>query len=324
MIIMRALSRQLPVPALVAALAIACAACGSSSTPGTTPSSPAAASSASGGSFPATIAAANGAVRVRARPKAIISLSPTVTEMLYAIGAGSQVKAVDADSNYPPQAPRTKLSGLSPNVEAIVADKPDLVVESYDTGNLTKRLAAFSIPVLELPSPSQLSGVYSELTQLGAATGHVAQARSEDARLRTQIAAIVAAAPHPTRPITYYYELDNTYYSLTSGTFVGHLLGLLGMKSIADAAKGAAAAGGYPQLSSEYILRSNPDYILLADTVCCHQSAATVAARPGWSSLAAVKDGHVIPLNDDVASRWGPRIVDLLRTVATALAKHNQ
>jgi cobalamin transport system substrate-binding protein len=323
MIIMRVLSRQLPVPALAAALVIACAACGSSA-PGTAASSPAAASSAGGGTFPATIAAANGTVHVPARPRAIISLSPTVTEMLYAIGAGSQVKAVDSDSTYPPKAPRTKLSGLSPNVEAIVADKPDLVVESYDTGNLTKRLAAFHIPVLELPAPAQLSGVYSEFTQLGAATGHLAQARSEDARLRTQIAAIVAAAPHPTRPVTYYYELDNTYYSLTSNTLVGHMLGLLGMKSIADAAKGAASAGGFPQLSSEYILRANPDYIVLADTICCHQSAATLAQRPGWAGLAAVKDGHVIPLNDDIASRWGPRIVDLLRTVAAALAKQHQ
>jgi iron complex transport system substrate-binding protein len=140
--------------------------------------------------------------------------------------------------------------------------------------------------------------------------------------IRRQIAAIAAAAPHPAKPITYYYELDQTYYSVTSSTFIGHLLALLGMKSIADAATGAAASGGYPQLSAEYILRSNPDYILLADTVCCHQSAATVAKRPGWASMAAVKDGHVVALNDDVASRWGPRIVDLLRTVATALAKH--
>ena len=113
-------------------------------------------------------------------------------------------------------------------------------------------------------------------------------------------------------------------YSVTSDTFAGHLLGLLGMKSIADAAKGAAAAGGYPQLSAEYILRANPGYILLADTICCHQDAATVAARPGWSGLTAVKQGHIIQLNDDIASRWGPRIVDLLRTVATALAKHGQ
>lgn len=316
---MRALSRQLPVTAL-AALALACAACGSSSSPAASAGTPA----ASGGTFPVTIPAANGTVHIPARPTAIISLAPTLTEMLYAVGAGSQVKAVDMYSDYPPQAPRTKLTGLAPNVEAIVADKPDLVVESGDTGNLTKRLAAFHIPVLELPAPAGLSGVYSELTELGRATGHPAQAATEDALIRRQIAAIVAGMPHHGQPVSYYYELDPTYYSVTSDTFVGHLLGLLGLKSIADAAKGAAAAGGYPQLSSEYILRANPDYIVLADTVCCHQSGVTVARRPGWSSLIAVKDGHVIPLNDDIASRWGPRIVDLLRTVATALAKHGQ
>ena len=93
------------------------------------------------------------------------------------------------------------------------------------------------------------------------------------------------------------------------------------MKSIADQASGAAKSGGYPQLSAEYVIKSNPDYIILADTVCCHQDAATVAKRPGWSSLAAVKAGHIIGLNDDIASRWGPRVTDLLRTVETATAK---
>jgi iron complex transport system substrate-binding protein len=317
---MRALSRQFPTLALAVALAAACAACGG----GQPASTVAAGRPAAAGSYPVTVAAVNGSVHIPARPEAIISLSPALTEMLYAIGAGPQVKAVDADSNYPPQAPRTKLSGLSPNVEAIVADKPDLVVEYADTGNLTKRLAAFGIPVLELPAPAQLSGVYSEFSQLGAATGHAARASSENAMLRTQIAAIAAAAPHPAKPVTYYYELDQTYYSVTSSTFIGHLLALLGMKSIADTAKGAAAAGGYPQLSSEYILRANPGYILLADTVCCHQSAAAVAKRPGWASLSAVRGGHVVALNDDIASRWGPRIVDLLRTVAAALKRGGQ
>ncbi len=321
---MRALSRRLRVLVLAAALAIACAACGSSSSSGTTASATAAAGSASSGTFPVTIAAANGTVHITSRPTAIISLAPALTEMLYAVGAGPQVKAVDMYSDYPPQAPRTKLSGLAPNVEAIVADKPDLVVESGDTGSLTKRLAAFHIPVLELPAPAALPGVYSEFTELGRATGHPAQAATENSQISKQIAAIVASLPHHAQPVSYYYELDQTYYSVTSGTFVGHLLGLLGMKSIADVAKGAAAAGGYPQLSAEYILHANPDYILLADTICCHQSAATVANRPGWSSLTAVKDGHIIPLNDDIASRWGPRIVVLLRTVATALAKQHQ
>jgi iron complex transport system substrate-binding protein len=96
---------------------------------------------------------------------------------------------------------------------------------------------------------------------------------------------------------------------------------MLGLKSIADTATGAASSGGYPRLSPEFIVKARPDYVILADTVCCHQDAATVANRPGWSGLAAVKEGHVIPLNDDIASRWGPRIVDLLRTVAASIPK---
>lgn len=287
-------------------------------------SSPAITTAASAGqsAFPVKITTATGVVRIPSRPDRIISLSPTATEMLYSIGAGRQVKAVDDDSDYPSQAPRTKLSGLDPNVEALVAYKPDLVVISNLTSNvstLAKQLANFSIPVLYQPAPSGLSGVYSEIDQLGEATGHLAQARTEDVKIRGQIAQIVASAHKHRKPVSYYYELDQTFYSVTSSTFVGSLLSLLGMKSIADTASGAAAAGGYPQLSSEFIVRADPGYVILADTVCCRQSATTVAARPGWSGLTAVKDGHVIPLNDDIASRWGPRIVNLLRTVASSM-----
>ena len=313
---MRSLSHRL---AAAAALALSAVACGSSGS--STGSAPGAAGRAA---FPAVIKTANGVVHIRSRPTTIISLSPTATEMLYAIGAGSQVKAVDSDSDYPPQAPMTKLSGLDPNLEAIVAYKPDLVVVSNFTDNfdsLAKHLASFSIPVLYLPAPAGLSGVYSQFDQLGEATGHLAQAEHEDAALRSQISKIVASVPRRAQPLSYYYELDQTYYSVTSSTFIGTLLALLGMKSIADTASGAASSGGYPQLSSEYIVKANPDYVILADTVCCHQNAATAAARPGWSGLTGVKAGHVILLNDDIASRWGPRIVDLLHTVATDITK---
>jgi iron complex transport system substrate-binding protein len=323
--IMRSLTRRLPVLAAAAALAVTAAACGSTQASNTSAtassgsgSSPAA---STGQAFPVSIAAANGRVKVASRPTAILSLSPTATEMLYAIGAGSQVKAVDSLSDYPQQAPRTKLSAYQPNVEAIVAEKPDLVVESGDTGQLTKRLAAFSIPVLELPAPSNFAGEIDEFDELGQATGHVNQAHKEAYRVGTELHQIAAAAPHHATPLTYYYELDQTYYSVTSSTFVGQLLALIGMKSIADQASGAAKSGGYPQLSAEYIIKANPDYIILADTLCCHQDAAAVAKRPGWSGLAAVKAGHIIGLNDDIASRWGPRVSDLLRTVETAIAK---
>jgi iron complex transport system substrate-binding protein len=315
--IMRVLSRRLPALAAVTVLAAACAACGSSQA---TTSSPASSATAAG-RFPVTITAADGTVHLSSRQKAIISLSPTGTEMLYAIGAGGQVKAVDDNSDYPPQAPRTKLSAFDPNVEAIVAYKPDLVIMSGDSAGLVKQFNAFKIPVLELPAAAKLSDVYTQFDELGRATGHVAQAEQEDASLRSQLAKITAAAPRHSAPLSYYYELDQTYYSVTSSTFIGQLLSLLGMKSIADNATGAAAAGGYPQLSAEYIIKANPDYIILADTICCHQSAATVARRPGWPALAAVKAGHVIALNDDIASRWGPRIKDLLNTVETAIAK---
>jgi cobalamin transport system substrate-binding protein len=309
-------ARRLTIVALTAALAVAAAGCGSAASPAKHATSAPATGPANSGAFPVTIKAANGSVHIASRPTAIISLSPSATEMLYAIGAGRQVKAVDDDSDYPPGVPRTRLSGLTPNVEAIVAYKPDLVV-TYNASAPIKRLAALGIPVLELPAPTNLDGVYAEIDQLGMATGLEHQAGAEVTTLRAEISSIVAAVPHHTGPLTYYYELDQTYYSVTSDTFIGKLLALLGMKSIADAAKGAA--DGYPQLSAEYILRANPGYIILADTICCHQDAATVAARPGWSALAAVKDSHVIALNDDIASRWGPRIVDLLEAVLAAI-----
>ena len=282
----------------------------------------ASASASASAAFPVTVHASNGAVRVTARPTAIVSLSPTATEMLYAIGAGSQVKAVDEYSDYPPGTPRTNLDGDDPNVEAIATYKPDLVVVSDEVPGLDKQLADLGIPVLDDPAANNLSQEYAQFEELGKATGHQAEAGAEVAKIKSQIAHIVASVHKPAHPETYYYELDQTYYSATSSTFIGQVLGLLGLHSIADAAKGAAASGGYPQLSGEFVLKSNPDYILLADTICCGQSAATVAARPGWSDLSAVKDGRVLGLNDDIASRWGPRIVTLLSDVAGELRQH--
>jgi iron complex transport system substrate-binding protein len=281
-----------------------------------------AASASSSTAYPLKIAAANGTITISTRPKAIVSLSPTATEMLYAIGAGTQVKAVDSYSDYPKNAPRTSLDALTPNVEAIVAYKPDLVVVSGDTTGLTAQLAKFGIPVLSDPAATTLKQEYQQFDELGLATDHLAQAKAEVARIQGQIRRIVAAAPKQAKPLTYYFELDQTYYSVTSSTFIGQVLGLLHMKSIADAATGAAASGGYPQLSAEYIIRSNPKYIFLADTICCGQTPKKVAKRPGWSVLSAVKGGHVVGLNDDIASRWGPRIVNLLRDVADSLKAH--
>jgi iron complex transport system substrate-binding protein len=294
-------------------LAAACAACSSSAASSSGPSS-----SGSGASFPVTVTTAAGKVHLTSRPDAIVSLSPTTTEMLYAIGAGSQVKAVDADSDYPSDAPITKLSGFEPNAEAIAGYRPDLVVISNNLDGITARLTALSIPVLDLPAAANMSGVYAEFTQLGAATGHVAQAQAEDTKLKAEIATILAGEPKRGRPLTYFYELGaSPYYSVTDSTFIGSVLSLLGMKSIADSATGAAAAGGYPELSPEFIFQANPDYIILSDTGSNGgQDAAAVSARPGWSALTAVQDKHIIVLNADIASRWGPRVAELLQMVA--------
>lgn len=304
----------------VSLLALAVAA--ASALPAVAPAGLTQAGASTAGSFPVTVHAANGKIAIKTRPTAIVSLSPTATEILYAIGAGAQVKAVDSYSDYPTNAPKTQLDGNSPNVEAIAQYKPDLVIMSDEASSVDHQVEALGIPVLSNPAANTLSQAYAQFVELGQATGHVAQAKAEVTKVKGQIARIVASVHKPAHPLTYYWELDQTYYSATSSTFIGQLLGLLGLHSIADAAKGAAAAGGYPQLNGEFILKANPSYIFLADTLCCAQSPATVAARPGWPSLSAVKNGRVLGLNDDIASRWGPRIVVLLSQVAAEMKAH--
>jgi iron complex transport system substrate-binding protein len=248
-------------------------------------------------------------------PTRIISLSPTATEDLFAIGAGMQVVAVDNDSDYPPSAPRTKLSGYTPNAEAVAAYKPDLVVVSYDGNHIVEALKKLKIPVLVEPTASTLDQAYGQIDALGKATGRPMQAESLVASMKKRIAAIVASVPHASPPITVYHELEPDLYSATSKTFIGRIYTMLGLKDIADAAGGAGS--GYPQLSQEFVVAADPRLIVLADTVCCGQTVAKLDARPGWSTVAAVKNGDVLAVNDDVASRWGPRIVDFVAQVAS-------
>ena len=244
----------------------------------------------------------------------IISLSPTATEDLFALGAGKQVIAVDQDSNYPARAPRTSLSGYTPNVEAIANYHPDLVVISYNPDNFASQLKKLGIKVVNLAAAANLKQAYGEILRLGRVTGHTRGATAVVRSMRTHLAAIVAGVPKSRRHLRVYHELDPTYYSATSQTFIGSIYKLFGFRDIADAAGGTG--DGYPQLSAEYIIAKNPQIIVLADTRCCGQTYSTVASRPGWSSISAVEHHHVVLGNDDVASRWGPRIVEFARTVA--------
>jgi iron complex transport system substrate-binding protein len=251
---------------------------------------------------------------------AIISLSPTHTEMLFAIGAGDQVIAVDDQSNYPAEAldKPHDLSGFEPNVEAIAALNPDLVVIADDTKDLTGQLGKLGIAVWVGPAPTSFDDVYTQLEQLGVSTGHVAEAAEVVAQMQTDIAAAVAAAPKLAEPASFYHELDNTLFSVTSNTFIGHVYEQFGMVNIAD---GVEEGNDYPQLNAEYLVTSNPDLIFLADSKCCGESADTVAARPGWDSIAAVQHDGVTVIDDDIASRWGPRLVEFVQAVSAALAK---
>lgn len=139
--------------------------------------------------------------------------------------------------------------------------------------------------------------------------------------MATDIKKIVDGVPRRSKPLSYYYELDPTLYTVTSKTFVGSVFSLFGMTNVADAADPDGTKGGYPQLSQEALVKSNPDTIFLADSKCCAQSPATVAKRAGWSTVTAVRTGQIYALDDDIASRWGPRTVDLARSVADAVAK---
>jgi len=269
------------------------------------------------GKFPVTVAAANGKVTIKKQPRRIVSLSPTATEDLFAIAAGKQVVAVDDQSDYPRRAPRTKLSGLTPNAEAIAKLHPDLVVVQFDANKIVEALGKLGIPVLVEPSATTFGDAYGQIRQLGIATGHRKGAAHLVATMKARIAALVAATPKPSRQLSVYHELTPDFYSATSKTFIGRVYALFGLKNIADAAD--SSGSGYPQLSGEYILSANPDLIVLADTRCCGQSRATVAARPGWSTLTAVRRGTILTVDDSIASRWGPRVVDFVRAVARAV-----
>jgi iron complex transport system substrate-binding protein len=250
-------------------------------------------------------------------PQRIVSLSPTATESLFAIGAGKQVIAVDDQSDYPKRAPRTSLSGFTPNVEAIASYRPDLVVLHGDANDVVAGLRRLGIRVLVLPAAKNLTAAYGQIKQLGAVTGHKRAALAVVNRMKTTIKRALASTPK--RRLSVYHELTPDFYSATSRTFIGGIYKLFGLRNIADAAD--STGSGYPQLSAEYIVSSNPSVIVLADSRCCGQTPSSVGKRPGWSGVAAVRTGSVVAVDDSVASRWGPRIVQFVQAVAKVLRK---
>jgi iron complex transport system substrate-binding protein len=270
-----------------------------------------------------TTAAAEGdaASEKKMAAERIVSLSATATEMLYALGAEDQIVAVDNFSNYPQAAAdfATKIDAFEPSVEAIAELDPTVVLLTYDPGDLQAQLEKLGIKVWIGAAAATLDDSYAQITELGDLTAKADEASALVESMKSEIESTITSMELPDAPVSYYYELDNTFYSLTSNTFIGQLMSRFMLQNIADTAE---AGNDYPQLSAESIVSSNPQMIFLADTKCCEQTAETVAARAGWDVIDAVKNGNVVELDDDIASRWGPRVVDLVKVVAEAVTKY--
>ena len=186
----------------IAVVAAACTSDGEAGRDSTAPST--------GTAFPVTLTTSNGEVTIDERPERIISLSPTATEMLFAIGADDQVIAVDDQSNFPPDAPTTELSGFEPNVEAIASYEPDLVVYSTEPGDLGSTLEGLGITTMLLPAATMLDDAYQQLEELGRATGNAEAATAVVDDMRTEVDSIVSSVEMPQPPLTFYHELDDT------------------------------------------------------------------------------------------------------------------
>ncbi|MBB3051916.1 iron complex transport system substrate-binding protein [Prauserella isguenensis] len=273
-----------------------------------------------GTGFPVTVEPAGApAVTLDEQPQRIVSLIPSVTETLYEVGAGEQVVAVDEMSTHPSEAPRTEMSGIDPDPQQIASHDPDLVVVGSDAeGKLASALKKTGVPTLVLPAPKTLQDAYAQFALVGKATGHADEGRRLARETEQAITDLADSAPD--KDLSYYHEVDPTYYTITSATFLGEVYDLFGLRNIADQGD-PNAMGGYPQLSAEKIVEADPDLVFLADTKCCGQNADTVAKRPGWNTMTAVEKGRVYPLDDDIASRWSPRLVEFVRVVADAVTE---
>jgi iron complex transport system substrate-binding protein len=250
----------------------------------------------------------------------IISLAPSNTEILFAIGAGDQVVGRDQLSDYPEAAKNVTDVGSSfeaLNTEQIVSLKPDLVLAAeINTPEQVKQLEDLGLTVYYLKNPLTLEEMYGNLEIVAQLTGH----REETADLIESLKARVAAvdekiAPISSRP-TVFYELDATDpakpFTAGKGTFITQLIDRAGGQNI------AADIDGYPQLSLEQVVSADPNFIILGDARY-GVTPESIAQRPGWENLTAVENGQVVPFNDDLVSRPGPRLVDALEELAKLL-----
>jgi len=267
------------------------------------------------GDFPVTISSDAGEFTLQEPPERIVSLSPSATEILFAIGAGEQVVAVDEQSTYPEEAPVTDLSGFEPNVEAVTGYEPDLVVISNDANDLVASLTELDIPVLVNPAPADIESGYAGMAELGIATGHVDETAEEISRIRSEVESALEEGPQ--EPVRVYHEIDDTFYSASSNGFIGSVYAELGATNIADEAD--TDGTGFPQLTEEAVIEADPELIVITDQV--GYTPQDVAQRPGWDEVTAVQEDNVVTVDADLASRWGPRLPQFVSTAAEAMSQ---
>jgi iron complex transport system substrate-binding protein len=246
-------------------------------------------------------------------PGAIVALAPSFVEVIFDLGAGDSIVAADTNADYPIEAEAIpKISGFSPSLEGIASYNPDLVLIFYDPGDLQTSLIDLGIPTMYLATPTTIDGVYAQIETLGQIVDRPVEAQAIVSRMQTDISAIVGSVDTSSGP-SYYFEIDNTYYSVGPGSFPDEVFAMLGATNIAESASEA-----YPQLSTEAIVAAEPEVIILAD-VDFGESAETVAARPGWDAIPAVQNDRVYGVPAALLQRPTARLVDDVQQVAELL-----
>lgn len=318
--------RGLPLAVLLILLIGTVAACvPPAAAPVVAPTSPTAASpppAATPVDFPVTLTDGLGRkVTVSALPKRIVSLAPSNTEILFAVGAGAQVVGVTKFCDYPPEAQTRETVGgflaKTISVEKIVALKSDLVFSAGAMHQpVIEALEQAGIPVVAF-APKRLEGVYDNVKMAGRITGHEAEAAKLVAEMKGRVATITEktrAIPGDNRPTVFYEVWHEPLMTAGPATFVGQLIGLAGGKSIF-----ADVNEDYPQISAEAVIRRDPAVILGPDSHAEELTAQNIKARPGWGGIKAVRAGRIYLVNGDIVSRPGPRLVEALEIIARRL-----
>jgi iron complex transport system substrate-binding protein len=259
-------------------------------------------------------------VKLNGPAQRVVSMAPSNTEILFAIGAGNQVVGRDTLSDYPEEAKKLPDIGSTfdqLNTEQIVSLKPDLVLAAeINTPEQVKQLEDLGLTVYYLKNPVTLEEMYGNLDIVAQLTGHQKEAAALVDSLKKRVAAVDEKIAPLSSRFSVFYELDATDpakpYTAGKGTFITQLIDRAGGYNI------AADLDGYPQMSLEQVVAADPAFIILGDARY-GVSPESIAQRPGWENLSAVKNGNVLPFNDDLVSRPGPRLVDALEELAKLL-----